>query len=298
MLVVHALAHRAARFAVVTAVAATLAAPAAGCDKNRTDSIVLVNQGVRALDRGDVGTARSHFARAARLDPANAAAHYHLGLVMLYHAGEPGQALIHFETAQQLETDNVETLFQLGRLLVLQDDDRRALDHLEQATTLDPDHAGAWHYKGVALRALGDVQRADLALRESITIDPLLNRSYLALGDLYEHFEAESAARAVYDEGLHHRPGDPDLLNALGVLALRRGDVPAAIQHLGDALSRDAMRLDAAFNLAFAFAQTGRSREAIAHLNQYLVHADPVAEKQNMRVARALKETLSAEANR
>ncbi len=288
-------ATNAPRRLLILALSLALLATAPGCDKNKTDAIVLVNQGVRALDRGDVGTARSHFGRAARLDPSNAAAHYHLGLVMLYNAEEPAQALVHFETAQGLSGDDVETLYQLGRLLVKQGDADRGLAHLQHATEVDPNHAGAWHYKGLALRHLERVKEADTALRESITIDPLVNRSYLALGDLYESFGRDAAARAVFEEGLHHRPRDPDLLNGLGVLALRRGDVDQAVESLTEALSRDASRVDAAFNLAFALAEGGKAKEAISQLHVYLQGADPVADKSNLRVARALKETLLGE---
>ena len=285
----------AARLAAVLTLTAALSLVGPGCDKNKTDAIVLVNQGVKALDRGDIGTARAHFGRAARLDPNNAAAHYHLGLVMLYHADEPAQALIHYETAQRLSPGDVETLYQLGRLLVLQDDAQGAIAHLDQATKLDPNHAGAWHYKGKALRKLERAVDADTALRESITIDPTLNRSYLALGDLYESVSALDAAKAVYSEGLHHRPRDPDLLNGLGVLALRQSKTDKAIEHLTEALSRDGNRIDTTFNLAFAYAEKGDARLAITHLNHYMSSADPVAEKTNLRVARALKDALQAE---
>lgn len=288
-------ASRARRALLALSCLALLTTSTTACDKNRTDAIVLVNQGVKALERGDVGTARSHFGRAARLDPSNAAAHYHLGLVMLYNAEEPAQALVHFETAQGLASDDVETLYQLGRLLVKQGDAERGLSHLQRASEVDPNHSGAWHHKGVALRKLDRIKEADTALRESIAIDPMVNRSYMALGDLYEAFGADAAARAVFEEGLHHRPRDPDLLNGLGVLALRRGDIDSAVESLTEALSRDGSRVDAAFNLAFALAEGGKAKEAISQLHIYLQHADPVTDKSNLRVARALKETLLGE---
>lgn len=268
---------------------------AAGCSKAKTEAVAFVNEGVRAFERGDVATAQAHFARAARLDPENPHSHYHLGLVKLYRKDEPAQALVHFETAERLAPDDHDVLFQLGRLHVELGDPAAGLGFLDRAVAADPSHALAWHYKGLALAGQGNPQAADQAFREACAKDPFDARPFLALADLYERHGADMAARAVYEEGLRHSDGSPDLLNGLAVLELRHGEVERAIGHLDTALSRDSQRTDSLFNVGFAYAEAGKTKEAVQHLAAYLALADPVGEKGNLRVARALHDTLLAE---
>ncbi|MGB0588039.1 MAG: tetratricopeptide repeat protein [Myxococcota bacterium] len=268
---------------------------ATGCSKAQTDAITMVNHGVRALNRGDVETANGYFKRAARLDPENAAAHYQQGLIAVAHKDDPKAAVSHFERALTLDQRHVEVLYQLGRLHTELGDHAKAAELLGRALETDPNHAGAWHYKGLALLAGDNKQGADLAWRESVAIDPGRSRSFLSLGAMYESVHADEAARAVYMEGLAHNRGDASLLNSLGVLELRFREIESSIEHLNEALSRDAARTDTLFNLSFAFAEAGRRRDAVRHLNAFLNRADPIEEKDSMRVARALKDSLLAE---
>ncbi|MCB9729481.1 MAG: tetratricopeptide repeat protein [Deltaproteobacteria bacterium] len=287
-------AHRARRSVILLALgaAAAMSLALSGCDKAKTDAIALVNQGVAALERGDVGTAQSNFARATRLDPENATAHYQLGLVLRYHREEPAEALKHFQTAEQLSPDDPDVLYQIGRLQTSEGQAESGLTYLNRAIEADPNMEPAWYFKGEALKALGRLQDADAAWREAIAIQPQDARPFLALAAMYEAHDADDAARAVYEAGLRHNGGNADLLNSLGVLELRRNQNDAAIKHLNDALSRDGSRTDALFNLSFAFAQAGKTKEAIQHLGAYVTHADPLTEKGNLRVARGLHEAL------
>jgi tetratricopeptide (TPR) repeat protein len=268
---------------------------AMGCSKAQTDAITMVNHGVRALNRGDVETANGYFRRAARLDPENAAAHYQQGLIAVTHKGDPQAAVGHFERALVLDVQHVEVLYQLGRLQTELGNHAQGIALLGRALETDPNHAGAWHHKGLALLAGDDKQGADLAWRESVAIDPARARSFIALGAMYESVHADEAARAVYMEGLSHNRGDAGLLNSLGVLELRFREIESSIEHLNQALSRDAARSDTLFNLSFAFAEAGRRRDAVLHLNAFLNRADPIEEKDAMRIARALKDSLLAE---
>jgi tetratricopeptide (TPR) repeat protein len=270
----------------------------AGCDKAKTDAIALVNQGVAALERGDVGTAQSNFARAARLDPTNATAHYQLGLVLRYHREDAAQALTHFEAAEKLAPSDPDVLYQLGRLRTTEGAGEQGLAYLDRAIAVDPNMAAAWFFKGEALASLGRLEDADAAWREAIAIAPQDARPFLALANMYETHDADDAARAVYEAGLRHNGGNADLLNSLGVLELRRNQNEGAIAHLNDALSRDASRTDTLFNLSFAFAQAGKTKEAIQHLSAYVAHADPMTEKANLRVARGLHESLMQDQDR
>ena len=266
-----------------------------GCNKAATDAIALVNEGVRSLDRGDTETANGYFKRAVRLDPENAAAHYHLGLVALTKDSGRVQAIAHFKQAEALLPGQVEVLYQLGRALTEENQTKDGLAALERAIIMDPNHAGCWHYKGVAAEQTGDRELADDAWRESIAIAPERSRSYISLGLMYESVQAYESAEGVYEAALKHGAASPDILNTLGVLKLRFREVESAISLLDQALTRDGGRMDTVFNLAFAYAEAGKKREAVNHLNVFLSRADRLAFATSVRVAQALKETLLAE---
>jgi tetratricopeptide (TPR) repeat protein len=250
---------------------------------------------VKSLDRGDTDTANGYFKRAVRLDPENAAAHYHLGLVALTKETGRTQAITHFERAEQLQPDQVEVLYQLGRTLTEEARAKDGLATLERAIIIDPNHAGCWHYKGVAAEMIGHRELADTAWRESIAIAPERSRSYVSLGMMYESVQAYDSAEGVYQAALKYGAASPDILNVLGVLKLRFREVESAISLLDQALTRDGGRMDTVFNLAFAYAEAGKKREAVNHLNVFLSRADRLTYATSFRVAQALKETLLAE---
>ncbi|MBD90619.1 MAG: hypothetical protein CL940_09790 [Deltaproteobacteria bacterium] len=271
---------------------------APGCDKMRKEAIAMVNEGVRCLNRGDDGTARAHFLRATRHDPEFASAHYHLGLVEAHYSEKPASGLKHFEEALRLGPVDVETLFQLGRLKVETGNPEGALIHLESALELDWNHAPSWFYKGKAYRALARPSDADRAWRECIAIQPFEGRGFLELGELYEEYGANEEAFDVYEEGRRHNPGNGDLINSVGVLATRLGETEKAVEAFNRALEIQGSRMDALYNLSFAYAEAGLGQKAIASLQSYLLFADPDRDKIQIEMARAVQDALLIEQRR
>ena len=269
-----------------------------GCDKMRKEAIAMVNEGVRCLNRGDDGTARAHFLRATRHDPEFASAHYHLGLVEAHYSENPSAGLKHFEEALRLGPPDVETLFQLGRLKVETGNAEGALIHLERALEIDWNHAPSWFYKGEAYQILQRPADADRAWRESIAIQPLEGRAFIALGELYEEYGANEEAFDIYEEGRRHNPGNGDLINAVGVLATRLGETEKAVEAFNRALEIQGSRMDALYNLSFAYAEAGLQKKAIASLQSYLVFADPQKDKVQIEMAKAVQDALLVERKR
>ena len=269
-----------------------------GCNKMRKEAIAMVNEGVRCLNRGDDGTARSHFLRATRHDPEYASAHYHLGLVDAHYSETPKAGVRHFEEALRLGPPDVETLFQVGRLKIKTGNPEGGLIHLEKALELDWNHAPSWFFKGKAYRGLSRPSDADRAWRECISIQPLEGRAYLELGDLYEEYGANEEAFDLYEEGRRHNPGNGDLINAVGVLATRLGETEKAVEAFNRALEIQGARMDALYNLSFAYAEAGLHQKAIASLQSYLVFADPDKDKVQIEMARAVQDALMVEQKR
>jgi tetratricopeptide (TPR) repeat protein len=267
----------------------------AGCGKMRKEAITMVNEGVRCLNRGDGPSARSHFLRATQHDPEYASAHYHLGLVDAHYSEEPRTGIRHLEEALRLGPPDVETLFQLGRLKIETGNPEGGLTALERTLEMDWNHAPSWFYKGKAYAQLGRSADADRAWRECIAIQPHKARAFLELGELYETFEAFEQAFAVYEAGREHNPGNGDLINAVGVLATRLGETEKAVEAFSRALEIQGGRMDALYNLGFAYAESGLYEKAIASLQSYMVYADPQKDKVELEMARALQGALMVE---
>lgn len=289
-----------------------LAVPSVGCSKARRESSQLLNQGVKAFQRKQYDAAYSYFRKSIELDPENAQALYHMGQIDFYKRDDGELARTHLEGAKKLDPTNRDILFTLGRLKVDKlDEVEGGLTDLEAAIAVDENYHKAWFIKGKGLKKLGKNDEADAAWRECVTIDPKYSRCFVALGALYEEFEQEAAAQAVYDEGLKHSPGNPNMLNAMGVLMLRQGKYKEAVERFRGVLSRDASRMDSLFNLSFGYSEMSKPKKgdspeeakarkkknlkkAISYLDKFIGMTSP-SDKENLRAARSLKNALVTE---
>jgi superkiller protein 3 len=283
--------------AAAAAVTLALAAmTASGCSKAKKESIQLTNSGVKAFDRGQFDAAYSFFERAVEIYPENATAYYQMGLIDYHQKLEFELALKRLEQAKQLKPTDRDILYQLGRLKTEKFDEHEAAVALfDAAIEVDPNYHPAHFYKGLALEALGRFDDADAAYREAVTIDPTYAQGFVALSELYERFEHGDEAKAVYEEGLRHSPGDMDLLNKIGILKMKSGEIKDAIGHFRDVIARDSSRVDSLFNLSFAYVQLKEGAKAIRYLDKYIAMANPKTDKESIRMARALKNNITLE---
>jgi len=264
--------------------------------RERAEGLRLYNEGIRT-PAGASDSAYSLFRRATRLDPGNHRAYYEMALIDIYDRGERGHGLTLLETAEKIQPRDRDVLYQLGRTLIAAGELNRGHRYLERALEADPNYAPAWYQKGAVLRAQGQHEGADDAFREAIAIDPRYSPAFRDLGEMYEDVDAWEAAQAVYEEGLRHASDDPDLLNALGLLALRRGEPARAVEHFERAKGLSEARLDTLFNLAFAHIEAGNHGEAFRNLGEYL-NAVPETEKEHIQVALALRDAVIKEIQR
>ncbi|MCA9518081.1 MAG: tetratricopeptide repeat protein, partial [Myxococcales bacterium] len=280
--------------------AVALASLAGGCAGGRegAEATRLYNQGIEASAAGARDAAYSYFVRASKLDPENHRALYEMALIDLYDKRDAYQkGLAELEMAESIQPRDRDVLYQLERAAISHGNHEQGLRYAERALAEDPNYAPAWYYRGVGYHALGQLDQADHAFRETIAIDPTYTPAYRELGAMYEEVDAADAARKVYEEGLRHDGDDPDLLNALGVLALSRGEKEEAVDLLKKAKGYSDGRSDVLFNLAFAYVEAGDTREAFRNLGEYLNGADP-GDVENIRVATMLRNTMVEELRR
>ena len=133
----------------------------------------------------------SHRARAAfnqnlesaTLNPADASAHYNLGLIH-QSRGELDQARERFERALQIDAEEIDASYQLGRIARQQKRYSDAIQNFEHVVTRNPAHSQHEVWREVAA-------------------------TYIAAGQFED-------ARTALDQFLEHRPSDPEGLYLMG----------------------------------------------------------------------------------
>lgn len=141
---------------------------------------------------------------AATLNPADASAHYNLGLIH-QQRGELSQAKERFARAVEIDPEELDAHYQLGRIARTEGRLADAIKHFEQVVTRDQTHAQheIWRETGATYLAAGQFADARDALErflEHRQSDPeglyLMGRAYAGLG---HRREAASSMQACID---------------------------------------------------------------------------------------------------
>jgi len=119
----------------------------------------------------------------ATLHPADASAHYNLGLIH-QSRGELDQARERFERALQIDADEIDASYQLGRIARQQKKYAEAIQNFEQVVARNPAHSQHEIWREVAA-------------------------TYIAAGQFED-------ARTALNQFLEHRPSDPEGLYLMG----------------------------------------------------------------------------------
>ncbi len=141
---------------------------------------------------------------AATLNPADASAHYNLGLIH-QQRGEFEAARERFERAVQIDDDEIDAHYQLGRIAAGQKRLADAIRHFEQVVSRDPAHAQheIWREVGATYIAAGQFADARNALEQFLERRPsdpealyLMGRAHAGLG---HQREAASSMQACIE---------------------------------------------------------------------------------------------------
>ena len=119
----------------------------------------------------------------ATLNPADASAHYNLGLIH-QSRGELDEARARFERALEIDAEEIDASYQLGRIARQQKRYADAIQNFEQVVARNPAHSQHEVWREVAA-------------------------TYIAAGQFED-------ARTALDQFLEHRPSDPEGLYLMG----------------------------------------------------------------------------------
>lgn len=237
------------------------------------DSIdALYAAGALNLDRGDLVRAREHFEHVLTLFPNEDRARLYLGRIaseqgdyeaaltllrevvsrelyfdaqmrvgfVLSDAGRIDEALEHLADATPKSRDEQVRVY-LAREQVLRDSGQpeQALKLLNAALVDLPDDLDLLYARGLVTAMLDQVGDHERDMRRLIELDPQNAHAYNALGytlaDKTERFEE---ALALIEKALLLLPGDPYILDSLGWVHYRRGNLKLALEYLTEAMDQ------------------------------------------------------------
>lgn len=283
------------RVAGIAALGALIAM--AACDRARIDSQRFVNRGVQALEAGEPDVAYDFFSQATAIDPGNAEAHYHLGLVLAHERKQPEAARVCFEEARKLTPDDPDLLYQLGVLARDAGKPKEARELLERSRTRHGNPAEVTFQIALLDDAIGNLPDLDRDLRETLRFDPLHEQAYYELANLYLRINEPDRAMRVLEDAMQIEPRFAPLHFLYAGLLKRSGRLKEAMRSLETGVNLDPNHAEGYFDLGYALAALGRYRDAIFHLEQYVSRAKEKS-PERARMARTLIDKLWVEVDR
>jgi Flp pilus assembly protein TadD len=157
---------------------------------------------------------------------------------------------------------------------------------LEAIVREDPRNGQAHLRLGYARLQTGDCKRAEPELRAAAAAGLPSADVYLGLATCLGRRGDLSGAERALEEARRLEPDNPVITANVGILQAAKGDLRAAIETLNKAVEADPTLDEARFNLAVAYAKTGRRQEAAATARQLLgrlpAHAPQRAEVERL----------------
>jgi tetratricopeptide (TPR) repeat protein len=201
------------------------------------------------------------YRRAVALEPDNAPALAHLARLLL-EAGKPEEALDHARRAVRAQPGLQAAQVNLAAAYLASGDALRAETEARRAIAAAPDSFEAHEVVAGALLALGRHAEAALSVEAALQLTRGDAARLARLGVAFEHAGLPARAREAFETALQADPLQPLALAGRGRLRLRAGDTAGAVADLSRAVQEDAEVATGWVNLAAAYLQLGRDREA------------------------------------
>lgn len=222
----------------------------------------LVDAGIELSHAGKFNEAGARFSEAIRIDPANAEAHYLLGLVR-QQDGRPAPALESFRAAVRLQPSfapaharvcELEAKFALGKEAGF----APVLANCQRALQTNPKDAECHFYTGRLQAKLGNQAAAVQSFQTTLKLDPKYRGAKFELAMALADSQRISEALPLLKEVVAAEPGNGNAKFQLGSALAKSGDCDAAVPLLESAT--DAARTQ--YLLAACYKKAGRAEDA------------------------------------
>lgn len=204
--------------------------------------------------------------------PDMAAGHELLAFV-LQQTEHVGEAIDNLRAAIKTGQESETTRVQLALLLTESGKAEEAVRLLAPlAGSTDPEVLNAY---GVALADLGKVDEADAQFRKVLQTDPNNAPALQNLGIVALRRDDVPTAMSFLTRALELNPKLPLALNTLGVVYARQGDFAHAVDAWSRAVMIDPRQYDALFNIGLVEGRAGHVNEARTALQRFVATAPP-----------------------
>jgi len=147
----------------------TTSAPTTG----KKAAAALLDQGLKALNSGNLGTAKSLFAQVIKADSQNKYGYYNLGLVYQTE-GKNQSANLQYHVALTIDPTYEPALYNLAILRTAAGDTAGAIGLYQQAIAANPNDPNPHFNVGLLLRKTGKVSEGNLEVQAAVKLKPSL----------------------------------------------------------------------------------------------------------------------------
>ncbi|HEY0007674.1 MAG TPA: tetratricopeptide repeat protein [Tepidisphaeraceae bacterium] len=218
--------------------------------------------------RGDIAGAVDAHRRATAIVPQEASFHFNLG--MAYKAGRSPAAIDAFSRAAELDPESVETLSELGGMLVAAGRPSEGAAAFEQAIRLRSGDPLLLTNLGIARRHERKLIAAIVALREACELAPSLLAPRDLLVRVFHEAGTPAEARDHAAKLVELAPDEPDSKPLLLVTLNADKQYERVIELCREYIKLEPERIEFHFQLAVAFQCTGEFAASIIALRRCL----------------------------
>ena len=263
---------RAVKKLVVTSVAAavllSLLPSSIAADDNASRGY---EDALRRFEKNDTSGAIVQLKNALQQDPQMLAAHILIGRAYLANS-QPDAAQESFERALRLGVDPSEIAIYLSQAYLNQGKSRELLERFPPESVPSAQRAELLVTRGQAYRHLNNSEAAARSFTEARNANPRFVSGYLAHADLLSRQGKAADAMKLVDSALAIDPASARAWYLKGSIYNMAGDLPAALENYGKALSLEPAQADA--RVARVTVLLGMNRDAevaqdIEHFKRY-----------------------------
>ena len=174
----------------------------------------------------------------------------------------------HFGQAITIDPDNAEPHFNLGSLLIAENNTQGAIEELRRAVEIAPDYAEAHNNLGGLLASVGLIDDAVVYYRLAIQFNPRHSEALYNLGNVMLSRGNRVAAMQHYRNALRYAPNDAEVHSNLARALTDENELDDAVMHYQSALEINPELAPALIGLAWIRATASnaalrRSAEAL-----------------------------------
>jgi len=226
----------------------------------------------RALEKGDLGKARTWYLASLGKNKTNELAEVRLGMIAMKREEYP-EAITHFLDAHELKPREPRYRFELAEALIAKQWFPEAIAQLETLTVAYPESVAFWRRLGFARNNGNRYESAVAAYEKALALEPANeeNLRNLVSALLNRAAELQTAkkygdARALYERVIETYPREWRSYNNLAIIEMNQGRLMKAYELLDGALKLYPYETSLHFNLGIVLEKLGRDKEALAHM--------------------------------